>query len=145
MARSRSSSVVADASVIIKWFINEDFSKQALRLKASHVALETKIIVPTLAKYEILNALKYSNKFGTNELLRIPQDLQGYQFLEILLDEKYGETAMKLASEHGITIYDASYIAIGQLRELDVFTADEKLLDKVRELEFVRHIRDYGG
>lgn len=137
--------LVADASVIVKWFLVEDYSEDAIRVKTSHVNLETKVVVPTLARYEILNALKYSNKFGTQEMCQITNDLESYQFFEVPLDGEIGEAAVRIASDFGITIYDSSYIAVGKVRKLDVFTADQKLLDKVPELDFVHHLKDYNG
>lgn len=144
MARTRPAALVADASVIVKWFVNESFTDQSLRLKKAQVELTTRIVVPALAKYEILNALKYSGEFGTDELVRISTDLDNYQFLEVPLDGKYSEATVKLAAKYGITIYDSSYIAVGQEKELPVYTADEKLLDKTRGLGFVHHIREYS-
>jgi predicted nucleic acid-binding protein len=97
-----------------------------------------------LARYEILNALKYSSKFGTQELIRITKDLEGYQFVEVTLDGGYGEVAVRMAVDYGITIYDSSYLAIGRLKDLLVVTADERVLDKVHELDFVHHIREFN-
>jgi predicted nucleic acid-binding protein len=144
MARSRPAALVADASVIVKWFVNEPFTDPSLRLKKAHVELTTRVVVPALAKYEILNALKYSGEFGTEELLRISNDLDNYQFLEVPLERRYSEATVNIASRFGTTIYDSAYIAVGQEKELPVFTADEKLLVKTHELGFVHHIREYS-
>jgi predicted nucleic acid-binding protein len=143
VARTRSTAVVADASVIVKWFVNEPFSEQSLRLKKAHVSLTTRVVVPSLARYEVLNALKYSGKFGSQELTRISRDLQGYQFVEIRPDERYAQTAVTIAVDYGIPIYDSSYLAIGQIRNIPVFTADERILERVDRLDYVHHIREY--
>lgn len=46
----------------------------------------------------------------------------------------------------GITVYDASYIALGKVGGVDVHTADEELLKKIRKkLPFVRLVKDYTG
>lgn len=46
----------------------------------------------------------------------------------------------------GITMYDASYVTLGKVRGVDVHTADEELLKKIRKkLPFVRHVKDYAG
>ena len=144
MAATRSNAVVADASVIVKWFIEESFTEQSLRLKKDHADLTTRIIVPSLARYEVLNALKYSGKFGSKDLASVSKDLEGFQFLEIPLDGEYGLAAVKIASDYGITIYDSCYIAIGQLRNVPVYTADERVLEKIKELGYAHHIREYG-
>lgn len=48
-----------------------------------------------------------------------------------------------LSSKYGITIYDAAYIVLGKVLGDKVYTADEKLLRKVKELHFVIHIKDF--
>ncbi len=106
--------------------------------------LRTRIVVPSIAKYEILNALKYSGEFGNDELVRISNDLDNYQLLEVPLERKNSEATIDIAAKYGTTIYGASYVALGREKELRVYTADEKLLDKTRNLSFVRHIRDYS-
>lgn len=143
MARSRSTAVVADASVIVKWFVNESFTEQSLQLKKDHLGFETKIVVPTLAKYEVLNALKYSGELGSDELARISKDLDDIQFLEVPFADQISEATANISIKYGLTIYDSSYIATGQEKSIPVFTADEKVLDKTRNLKFVHHIKEY--
>ncbi len=50
--------VVADASVVAKWFLNEEFSEEATLLRDSFVKDELTISVPSLLNYEILNVLR---------------------------------------------------------------------------------------
>ena len=40
-------------------------------------------------------------------------------------------------------IYGSAYVALGKVLGDKVYTADEKLLRKVKELPFVLHIRDF--
>jgi predicted nucleic acid-binding protein len=144
VARTRSEALVVDASVIVKWFVNESFTEQSMVLKKDQVGLSVRIVIPTLAKYEVLNALRYSSEFGTEDLLRISKDLDGYQFVEIPFEQKYSEVTVDIATKYGLTIYDSSYIAIGQERSLPVYTADQRVLDKTRDLNFMHHIREYS-
>ena len=143
MARTGPKVLVADASVLVKWFVKEPFTRQSLELKEAHVQLATRIVVPSVAKYEVLNALKYSGQFGTDELRRISKDLDNLQLLEIPFEAQYSELSVGIADKFGLTIYDSSYLAIGQERSLPVYSADEKLLEKARDLKFVHHIREY--
>ncbi len=136
--------VVADASVIVKWFVEEDHSETSLRMRDDYVAQRTTIIVPAVAQFEVLNALRYSGGFGTDDLLEVARTLDGYQFMEVMLHGDYSGKAVKIAMDLGITVYDASYLALGEVRGIDVFTADEELLKKARKkLAFVRHVKDY--
>lgn len=89
--------VLVDASVSIKWFVLETYSEQSIRLKDDHLSLENRIVVPALARYEVLNALKYSDGFGSRELIRAANDLYDCQLLEVSLDDGYGEAAARVS------------------------------------------------
>jgi predicted nucleic acid-binding protein len=135
--------VAVDASVITKWFVDEPYSEQARKLRDDYVDLKFRLVVPRLARYEVLNALKYSGAFGSKELIDIAKILEDYQLVEIPPDGRYAEETIKISIEHGVTIYDASYLAVGKVRGISIFTADEKLLERIKEDAFVKHIRDY--
>jgi predicted nucleic acid-binding protein len=52
--------IVVDASVAVKWFVEEEFSDLALKLRDMHVNGLVDLVAPSLMPYEVLNALKYS-------------------------------------------------------------------------------------
>ena len=132
-----------DASVVTKWFVEENYSDLALTLRDDYVSLKLKVIVPQIAVYEVLNALKYSHSFGTKDLTEVADTLRGYQLIENPLDGQLAREAIKLAMDGGITIFDAAYVAIGEIRKLPVYTADEVLLRKLPDHPFLQHIKDY--
>ncbi|MBU4376758.1 MAG: type II toxin-antitoxin system VapC family toxin [Candidatus Omnitrophica bacterium] len=51
--------MVVDASVILKWFMEEGSSDKAIALKNTHLAGASAITLPDIALYEIGNALRY--------------------------------------------------------------------------------------
>jgi predicted nucleic acid-binding protein len=67
--------VAVDASVITKWFVDEPYSKQARKLRDDYLDPKFWLVVPRLARYEVLNALKYSWAFGSKELIDTSQNL----------------------------------------------------------------------
>ena len=132
-----------DASVVTKWFVEENYSDIALSLRDDYVSMKLKVIVPQIAVYEVLNALKYSHSFGTKDLTGVADTLRGYQLIEDPLDGPLAHGTIKLAMDGGITISDAVYVAIGEIRKVPVYTADEVLLRKLPEHPFLQHIKDY--
>jgi len=136
--------VAIDASVITKWFVDETYSEQARRLRDDYVDLNVRLLVPRFGRYEVINALKYSGAFGAKDLIDVAKILEDYQLIEVPLDGRYAEETVKISVEHGVTIYDASYVAIGKVRGIDVYTADEKLLKKIKEGTVIKHIRNYS-
>ena len=135
--------IVVDASVVVKWFVEEDFSKDADRIRNDYLNQLIDIAVPSLLRYEVLNALRYSYAFGEDELKEIGKVLDDYQFLTIPLIKEYLDETIRRALKHGITIYDASYIAIGDVRNCEVYTADNKLLNKVGYDPILKHVKNY--
>ena len=126
--------IVVDASVVVKWFVEERYGGEALTIRNS---------LPSLLYLEVLNALKYSGAFGEDELKRIARILEDYQFTAYELEGAYAEKTVEVAMRKGMTIYDASYMALALIEEADLYTADEKLLMKTRDLRIVKHLKDF--
>jgi len=49
---------VLDASVVLKWFVNEEDSDKAVRLRKQYYLGEREIVVPDLLLFEVSNALR---------------------------------------------------------------------------------------
>jgi predicted nucleic acid-binding protein len=139
------SAIVADASVIVRWFVEEEHSEPALRLRDDQVEQRVRIVIPSLAGYEVLNALRYSGSFGAEELVEASRALDGYQFMEVGMGGRYAEVAVRISLDYGVTVYDAAYLSIAKLKGLEVYTADEELLRRVKKLGFARHVKEYSG
>ncbi len=50
------------------------------------------------------------------------------------------EKSVEIAMRKGLTIYDASYVALASLLNTVLYTADEKLIAKTEPLKIARHI-----
>ena len=135
--------VVPDASIIVKWFVEEEYSENANNLRIDYLDQLIDIAVPDIVYYEVLNALRYSGIYGEDELSQIGEALHAYQFLDIPLKGEYLREAVKRALKHGITIYDASYLAVAYIRNAILYTADERLIEKVNNPKLVKHIKEY--
>src|SRR5438445_12795642 len=71
---------VVDASVCAKWFLEEEYSANARRLRDSFVKGRLGIAVPSLLFYETLNALRYSKLYDDRELGLAAESLSKYGF-----------------------------------------------------------------
>lgn len=131
-----------DANVVAKWYLKEDYSEQAVKLRDNYVSGRIAISSPDLLEYEVLNALKYSGAYSNQELVEIARSLNKYGFECWRLKGKLKEETVRLAAKYEITIYDASYLALAAITKASFYTADEELLEKVAELKMVKHLRD---
>ncbi|MBE2261677.1 MAG: type II toxin-antitoxin system VapC family toxin [Burkholderiaceae bacterium] len=125
---------VVDASVGIKLFVEEELSDAAhalfARLKHEH---PVRLAVPDLFYIECANILwKYHQRFG---LSRADAEAAVEQLGQLLLHSTptaaLTAAALTLAMTHGITAYDAAYIALAQRLAIPVVTADAALLRKL--------------
>jgi predicted nucleic acid-binding protein len=125
--------VVLDASVILKWFVKEDETERALKLKALHLSSVVEIVIPSLLYYEIINVLRYKQDFGKKNVENAVTALSRLQLLTQEWTKDFGIASVERAFEYGITIYDGSYLALGRAMNCPFITADKKMLAKITD------------
>jgi len=137
--------VISDASVIVKWFIEEENSDKALKLRDKYINGEIIIAAPQLLPFEVLNALKYSNLFNKKELEDAATSLSCYGIELYPLKNEFARKSVKIALENNITIYDSSYIALAIILNSKLYTADEKLIEKLdkKYKKLIIHIAEF--
>ncbi len=133
--------VVADASVVVKWFVDEIYAKNARKLREEYINGNIELASPELMPYEVLNALKYTKLFSKDEIKLIARSLSLYGFKLYSFSGKLSERTAEIAVEKEITVYDASYVALAESLNSKLYTSDKKLIDKVN-LDFVIHISE---
>lgn len=134
--------VVADASVIVKWFVEEEHTDAALRFREDYLDRVVDVASPDLLPYEVLNALRYNPVLGERHLKEIAEALDKYSLWLVPLEGELALRCVENAVRHGISVYDAAYISLGQIKETPVYTADRALMNRVQD-ERVRHISAY--
>jgi predicted nucleic acid-binding protein len=125
---------VVDASVGIKLFLVEPLADRADTLFTSlTVTPPGRLYVPDLFYVECTNILwKYVRRFGYSpEAAR--QDVADLVrlSLQVASTADLAEAALALALDHGMTAYDAAYVALAQKLSLPLVTADEALVRRL--------------
>ncbi len=139
--------VVADSNVLVKWYIPEKYSEEAIIMRNDFIYDRIKVIAPIYALLEYANTLR---KYAIRGLIR-KED--AYEALNLLVDTgveyvditpSYVYEALRYSIENNVTVYDAYYIVLAKKNNAYMYTADEKLLSKVKGKELrIRHVRDY--
>jgi len=101
-------------------------------LKGERLRYLSDAMILDLTVYEALNfvwkELYLLKKIDENTALRLTRALKKiFDTLEILSIRGYEEKTLELAIKHGITVYDASYIAIAAEKGLILVTDDYEL------------------
>ncbi|MDG6938448.1 MAG: type II toxin-antitoxin system VapC family toxin [Nitrososphaerota archaeon] len=136
--------VILDASVVVKWFVDEEHTEAALTARDDYRDGRTDIWSTQLLPFEVLNALRYNPGFGLDELKSAARALEQYRLaLHPVLGEM-AEVSATAAVDLGITLYDAAYVALAKTMGRKMYTADEKLLAKAAKVKEVTHIEEYS-
>jgi predicted nucleic acid-binding protein len=122
--------LIVDASVAIKWFIDEPGSEVARRLWRD----EPELLAPELIVPEVCNAawqkvrLRQSDRNQAKEIaLRLRQGV-----LELRPTAPLASRAMDLALDLHHPIYDCFYLALAEAEKASLVTADRRLESRLR-------------
>ena len=129
--------LVLDASVAVKWFVVEEGRPKARNiLKDLQLGL-TKVYVPQIFFFEIANVFSFHVGIFEDDLNEHLETLFSLGIKSELTTKEFIATSLEAAKKFKITSYDAAYVALAQLLNVDLITADKKLKDKVK-LTFVK-------
>lgn len=138
---ARTTKVVLDASVVVKWYNEEDYSKKALLIRDDYIAGKVDLVEPYLLIYEVGNALRYNPEFGQSDVESATRNLLDMQMDLREISVEQIPTLLDFAYTYGTTFYDAAYVALSDHEDMKFYTADDKLLGKVSK--HATHIREY--
>lgn len=124
------STLVVDASIAIKWVVEEDGTEEALTLRG-----RARLIAPELLVAECANILwkkVQREELSKQEALLAARLLQGAD-VELFPTRSLFESATRLAIELDHPAYDCLYLALAIENECQFVTADEQLLRKLSQ------------
>jgi predicted nucleic acid-binding protein len=124
------STLVIDASIAVKWVVEEPGTPQALALRQ-----RAKLIAPELLVAECANILwkkVQRDELLKDEALLAARLLQGAE-IELLPTRSSLEAATRLAIELDHPAYDCLYLALAIVRDCPLVTADERFLRKLSQ------------
>ena len=139
----RTKEIVLDASVMVKWFSEEDDTDKALKIRNNHIEGSTTVVSPDLTLYEVANALRYNPGFNVNDVGRAVADLMDLQIDLITPNRELLENSAKISYEYGLSIYDAYYLSLAKMMGLILLTADSQFYRKARGSSLIRLLKDY--
>ncbi len=131
---------VLDASVLIKWFSNEEYTDRALKLRDDFLQGYTELVVPDLLLYEVSNALRYNPNYNENDVIESVDSLYDMGINIIIPTGDVIKSAINLAFIHDVTLYDAFYAALAKEIDFTLITADAKFYRKTNNLGFIKFI-----
>ena len=141
--------VCVDASLAIKLVVTEAGSDKADALFDQWASEETQLIAPVFFDVETDSILR--QKVSLRRELTFDQAQRAFASLRGLPiktthSPEQRVRAWEIAREFQLpTVYDATYLALAELRQCEFWTADEKLFKRVRDkLSFVQWLGNYS-
>ena len=135
--------LVVDASIIVKWFVPEQDSEYALKLRDAHAEGRLTLCAPDLLVYEVANALHHRADLAEGDL---QSDIEALFMVDMMImtpSSKSVSRAALMARQYGITVYDATYMELAEDMGSQLVTADDKLYKKAGKTRLVSLLQDY--
>lgn len=131
--------LVVDASVAVRWLFSMDRSDRAEALLGSG----ERIVAPDLVIPEITNALWKSVAFGdrTPQTARTILGQAARHFDELAPSILLKDRALAIALDLRHAACDCFYLALAELRDCQLVTADDRLLRRCADTPFVSLVR----
>ena len=117
---------ILDASIIVKWFSEEEQSEKAIALRDEYLLKKTNLAVSEITFLEVLNALRYKKK-NEEEIKKANTALWNLQMEILKTDDILLNKAIGISLKHNLTMYDAVYVALAEVHNATLITADEAL------------------
>ena len=132
-----------DASVLVKWYVQEILSDKALVLRDRHVNGELQLAAPSLITYETFNALKYTDLFSLSDLKNIATFIQIYGLSLYEMEGRVAELGLEASEKDDLTVYDGSYVGLAMNLGAVLVSADQKLIDRLSGdyAKLVKHLK----
>lgn len=129
--------MVVDASVVLKWFLPEAGSREAIALQTG----PHNLIAPALIRMEVAGAICRATLGTTARITKSEaKTLQERWFalleqkvLELIPDETLLKAACQISVSLGNPLVDCLYLALAQQWNIPLMTADRALRDRVLE------------
>ena len=122
---------VVDASVVVKWLVDEDLSGKAAGLLNSGATF----VAPALVFAEVANALWAMRRRGDITADDLADAVDAFRAAPISVPItmlQLTAAAARLATDLDHPVYDCFYLALGVQTQYPVVTADARFHDKVR-------------
>jgi predicted nucleic acid-binding protein len=137
---------IIDASVGVKWFLQDEFSEKADYFLKIAEQVKGSIIVPEFFFFEIANVCRQKVKKKSLDARSAFEELDRVMKLSLSWrrDSELIDVALENALFYNITVYDSLYISLAETYLAPLITADQKLIQACRTkgFDFIQSLED---
>lgn len=146
--------ICLDSSVLIKLLVNEENSDKAAALMDKIVENRQTVVLPSFAWAEIGSVLrkKVARKMIDEQYAETAWEaFNSFEIITYINDPVVIKTAWRIAdSERLPTLYDAAYLAVADIisrqagETCEFWTADERMINSVKDKKQIRFLNDFS-
>jgi len=142
---SRKKKVVVDASVILKWLLDDEESvPQAIALRDESLRTSSALVAPSLWVYEVTNGLVTAAKRDRISPTDVRLAIDDILLIGIQSRTPPVQRVASLAIAHRLAAYDSAYLALAEQENCELWTGDYAFYKTMRaKLPWVKWIGDY--
>lgn len=137
--------ICIDASVVAKWYLPEDQHEEAKAILLAYEQRKIRLVAPILLLYEVGSVLRErinNQELNQEEALAILFQLKKVNISLVSPVDSLPRT-LEIAVKNNLWIYDASYIAVAEMYDGKFFTADTRLVSRVKTgFPSIRHLEE---
>ncbi|ACV61351.1 nucleic acid-binding protein contains PIN domain- like protein [Desulfofarcimen acetoxidans DSM 771] len=147
-----SSFICLDSSVLIKLLVNEEDSNKAVVLMDRVINERLTVVLPDFAWTEVGTVLRkkvFRKLISSEQAENAWEAFTNLGVLSFISDMAIMRSAWRIAEEEELpTLYDAAYLAVAEIvsrqynKTCEFWTADERLVNSVRDKDYVRFLSD---
>ena len=115
-----------DTSVVVKWFTQEDRTKEAVSILTEYKDGKINIIIPSILAIELANSLFFGLGYRSAKLDGALKRFFDLNIPNIIINDKIIRSASRMMEKFSITIYDAIFLFLAEEKQIPLITADTK-------------------
>ena len=119
--------LVVDASAILAIVRSEPEQHDIEQVLEAHKRAGVLLLAPSGLWLEVMNSLVRRHRWSTEEVIEAFSEIDALRIRIVDLRRSMLLLALDLTERHGLTAYDASYLAIAMAEDADLLTLDRDL------------------
>jgi len=137
--------IIVDASVVYKWFIDEDEPATTFSRTIANTFLQKKvnIIIPDILLYEFGNILSFKTKLTETDIKMVWEKFTYFHLPVYAPNADFIKRSIDFSRKYNVSVYDASYAVLALEKKCDLITADEKFVKQVN-MNFIKTLAEYS-
>lgn len=133
--------VILDTSVVIKWYTEEEDTKEAVSLLTKYKTGNLNIIIPSILSLELANALFFGLGYRQQKLDEALAVFFKLNIPALPLSDQLIRNACRYMEKFSLAVYDAIFLYLAEENKIPLISADKKHHQK-KYSKYISYLND---